>query len=407
MGLADTYEKKNPPKPATPAAGYMDPKVIAAYQQAKQQDANRAETSSGYMDPKWQNPTAQWDPTTFNIKQNPAAPAAVANNQRTAQMGAGIPTAAQPEAPTAPTGIDINALFDGVIGKTNEYNNTGLAAYDEALKRINGNYDRSNEEMYAQYMGSRNKANEMASGLGGVNPSIYNNWDSGLRRIQESSDLARADSQSFFDKMKAATDSQYQEFLQGLQNQKAQMETDQALAILDYMNAQAAAKSGGGGSGRRSGGGSGSGSITETAKQTDTVVDPEAYNTYLMLKATDPKSAELFYESYLASTGSPVVKALTETIGKSAAELSANKYNPANEIFFNSTQNKINALTANPYVAAPGAAKALNDKKNQNAANVANIATAKNARNAALTFSGLFGNPKSTQTVTTSAKDKK
>lgn len=316
--------------------------------------------------------------------------------------------APEPVQPSTPTGLDINALYDALIGKAKGYNNTGLAAYDEGRDRVNSNYDRSNEEMYTQYMNSRNQAGDMASGLG-ASQDIYNNWDSGLRRVQENSDLARADSQSFFDKMKGAQNAAFQEYLASLENDRIAKTTEQNLAIMDYMAGINGTGGGGSGGGGRGGsGGSSSGSIKETAKQTDTVVDPEAYNTYLQLKATNPAAANAFYEAYLGSTGSPVVKDLTTTIGKTTAEMQADNFDPlAGQFGYNKDEAYLKAMKNNPYILSPGALAAERARQARNANNKKNTQAAKSARDAALSFSGIFNNPKSTQTVTTTASQKK
>jgi hypothetical protein len=387
---------------------------------APKKPAGQPYSSAGNMAPNKDNyaPSDPLNWQTIAAEQRAKANAAAMNGTPTASNPVGSVgqpvespsaiSAPEPVQPSTPSGIDVNALYDALIGKAKGYNDTGLAAYDESRDRVTGNYDRSNKEMYTQYMNSRNQAGDMASGLG-ASQDIYNNWDSGLRRVQENSDLALADNQSFFDKMKAAQNAAFQEYLAGVENDRVAKATEQNLAILDYMagvNGTGGGSSGGGG--RGGSGGSSSGDIKETAKQTDTVIDPEAYNTYLTLRATDPAAANLFYESYLASTGSPSVKALTETIGKTSAEMQADKFDPlAGQFGFNKDEAYLQAMKNNPNILSPGALKAERDRQARNTRNKKNLSAAKTARDGALSFSGIFNNPKSTQTVTTTASQKK
>lgn len=314
-------------------------------------------------------------------KLNPARVQNDALEQARRQASASIPTAVNPTPDPTPVGADLDALYADVIGRTDEYNKTGLAAYDEALKRVQGNYDRSSAEMYQQYMNSRNKGNDMAAGLG-ASQDIYKDWDGNARRLQESTDLALADNRSFFDKMKGAQAANYQEFLAGLQAQKAQQEVDQGLAILDYMQAQEEAKKGGGRGSRGGGGGRSSGSATETANMSEQLFNVGDIETYNQLLATDPEMAAVYLASLQVSSGSPVVKELA----RRAQELADTELDYAPMKPKKGNNWAINAY--NQYATSKNnKAQQEKDKRQQT------INLVQGALQAAMGTSGLLGNP--------------
>lgn len=371
---------------------------------------------SSYMDPKWQNPTAKFDPVTKNIVQKPSNPDPLNWKGIAAQMaasnpvgGAGAGSGAQAVPAVNPASgfpdprTNLNPLYDAAAKRMMELN-TGLTGdFDAGIAAIKNNYRSTGQDQYDRYQGARADLDASAQGLN-INPNeIYKGYDSSLRRIQENADLQRNASVDFMEKLKVLRGQQFTDMQASLEQQRAKALADQTAQWVDAISAMQqnalAGSSGGssGGGGGRSGGGS-SGSVSEKATEVGKSFDPQFYNEYLAMKAVDPKGADIMMEMYLGSQSSASVKAATEQIGQTATQLQADKYNPA--IQFGAIPYS-QILERNRYVARPGAAKEERDKEARNKANAAKIAAQRRARAGLVrSASGSLGNASTTQTVT-------
>lgn len=407
MGLWDTVVNKGKaktslwdsvkPKPAAgPTKGtYTFPKPD-----------NRAETSSGYMDPKWQNPTAQFDPTTYNIKQNPSSPVAPSNAQGTGGGGSNLlPAAAavNPLLSLPDPRNDLNPAYDAAAKRIADLNAGLTGDFDAAIEAIKKNYLGSDKDIYDQYQNSRQQLDASATGLG-VNPQeIYKGYDQDLRRVEENSNLQQNASLDFFNKLKVLRGQQFTDMQASLEQQRAKAIADQTaewVRLMAEMNANAQAGKSGGSGGGGGGGGSGSNGISEKATQTQTVDDPEFMAQYLALRSYDPEAAAAAMEFYLGSQSSPSVKAATDAIGQTSLDLKTNKYSALDDY-----NNMEAILRRNPYVAAPGAADKEKERKAKNKENAKKLATQQRARKVLIAgASGSLGNAKTNNKITITGK---
>lgn len=365
---------------------------------------------SSYMDPKWQNPTAQFDPKTYNIVQKPAPKPSSTPVGGGGGASGGTPAPAFNAATMFPDPRnDLNPLYDAAAKRMLELN-TGLTGdFDAGIAAINKQYAATGSDQYDRYQGAKTNLDASAAGLGVQGDQIYKGYDPALRRIQENADLQKNASVDFMEKLKVLRGQQFTDMQASLEAQRAKALADQTAQWVDAVSAMqqnalagSSGGSGGGGGGRGGRSGGSSGSTSQAAAQTETSYDPEFYNQYLALKAVDPKAAEIAMEMYLGSQSSPAVKAATEQIGQTSAQLQADKYNPALQ-FGAKPYSKV--LEQNRFVAAPGAAKAEKDKEARNRANAAKLAAQRRARGLLVkTTSGSLGNAQTKQTVTTKGK---
>ena len=361
---------------------------------------------SSYMDPKWQNPTAQFDPVTKNIVQKSAPKPSSTPVGGGGGASGGTPAPAFNAATMFPDPRNnLNPLYDAAAKRMMELN-TGLTGdFDAGIAAINKQYAATGSDQYDRYQGAKTNLDASAAGLGVQGDQIYKGYDPALRRIQENADLQKNASVDFMEKLKVLRGQQFTDMQASLESQRAKALADQTAQWVDAisaMQANALAGSSGGSGGGRGGSGGSSGSVSEKATEVGKSFDPEFYNEYLAMKAVDPKSAEIMMEMYLGSQSSPSVKAATEQIGQTSTQLQADKYNPA--LLFGA-QPYSRTLEKNPYVAKPGAAKAEKDKESRNKINAAKLAAQKRARAGLVrSASGSLGNASYTQTVTKTGK---
>lgn len=369
---------------------------------------------SSYMDPKWQNPTAKFDPVTKNIVQKPSNPDPLNWKGIAAQMaasnpvgGAGAGSGAQAVPAVNPASgfpdprTNLNPLYDAAAKRMMELN-TGLTGdFDAGIAAIKNNYRSTGQDQYDRYQGARADLDASAQGLN-INPNeIYKGYDSSLRRIQENADLQRNASVDFMEKLKVLRGQQFTDMQASLEQQRAKALADQTAQWVDAIAAMQqnalAGSSGGGGGGRGGGGGSSSKGLTETATQTEqlySVGDIEAYNE---LMKTDPAAAAMYLTSLQKSTGSPLIKELA-TQGQTVANtpITKPKVNPSNS--GNWMWDKAKNAAAKVGSNVKYGAQVSNKKLTQDAINKAIAAAMKN--------SGLMGNPTNQAKVTSSSKDK-
>lgn len=296
-------------------------------------------------------------------------------------------------APSAelPQGIDLNALYDKVIGSSKESGDANLALYDEMRKKVADTYSNSAATLAGIYNSGRTEADASAAGLG-VNPmDYYKGWQENQQAIQGNLTSAAADSTSFFDKLKTARGSSITDYLNSLEADRLSSLKDEQAAILAAADAKAKAASGGGGSGGRGGGGSksSSGSITETATNKETLANPYDTEIYADLLAKNGVDAANAYRNYaLQATGDPTTA------------LIAKEYNA----MINTPDEKVPLGTpfwkASGWKTAATTAQKNADKKKK-ASTTSAILNASAAKG-----SGTFGAPKRNVTVSTVGKKK-
>lgn len=385
MSLWDQlFNTKKTPIPATVAAPKAD---------------NRAETSSGYMDPKWQNPTAKWDPVTKNIVQNQSTPT---SSPVVAPKKTGVATSA-PQAPIPSTPLpdprnDLNPLYDAASKRIADMNSGLQGDFDKAIAAIMSQYERSSGDIYNRYMGTRSELDSSAAALGAKGEDIYKNYDPALRRVQENSDLQRNASTDLLNTLKTLRGQQSVDIQASLEQQRAKAIADQTAQWVDLLaqveQAKLAGASGGSGGGGRSGGGS-SGSAKEAATMTEqlySVGDIEAYNE---LMKTNPAAAAVYLSSLQKSTGSPLIKQLATQADETA------KVNPYVAPKKSSGSGWASPALNKIFGAAANVATGVNTaRKNQNQA------TIQAAIQAAMKNSGLMGNPTNTAKITSTSSRK-
>ena len=358
---------------------------------------NRSETSSGYMDPKWQNPTAKWDPVTHNIVQNPSNVSqkpATGGNKVTAPVAAPVtPTPVLPDPRN-----DLNPAYDAAAKRIADMQ-SGLAGdYDKAIQAIRDQYARTSGDIYSRYMDSRNDLDTSAAGLGVNGAEIYKNYDPALRRIQENSDLQQNASTDLLTTLKTLRGQQSADIQASLEQQRTKALADQTAQWVDLLAQVEAAKnagsSGGGGSGGRGGSGGSSSKVKSTATQTEqlySVGDIEAYNALLK---TNPEAAAVYLASLQKSTGSPLVKQLATQMDE-ISSTPVVKVTPKNKPATGVVSQAWNNLFKNTAGLINSAAS--NKKKN-------NQAIINAALQAAMSNSGIMGNPTNTAKITTTGR---
>lgn len=385
MSLWDQlFNTKKTPIPPTVAAPKTD---------------NRAETSSGYMDPKWQNPTAKWDPVTKNIVQNPSTP--VSSPVVAPKKAGGAPSAVQAPIPSTPLPDprnDLNPLYDSASKRIADMNSGLQGDFDKAIAAIMSQYERSSGDIYNRYMGTRSELDSSAAALGAKGEDIYKNYDPALRRVQENSDLQRNASIDLLNTLKTLRGQQSVDIQASLEQQRAKAIADQTAQWVDLLaqveQAKLAGASGGSGGGGRSGGGS-SGSAKEAATMTEqlySVGDIEAYNE---LMKTNPAAAAVYLSSLQKSTGSPLIKQLATQADEIA------KVNPYVAPKKSSGSGWASPALNKIFGAAANVATGVNTaRKNQNQA------TIQAAIQAAMKNSGLMGNPTNSAKITSTSSRK-
>lgn len=375
---------------------------------------------SSYMDPKWQNPTAKFDPVTKNIVQKPSNPDPLNWKGIAAQMaasnpvgGAGTGSGAQAVPAVNPASAfpdprtNLNPLYDAAAKRMMELN-TGLTGdFDAGIAAIKNNYRSTGQDQYDRYQGARADLDASAQGLN-INPNeIYKGYDSSLRRIQENADLQRNASVDFMEKLKVLRGQQFTDMQASLEQQRAKALADQTAQWVDAISAMqqnalaGSSGGGGGGGGRRSGGGGGSsssGSATETAKMDEklySVGDIEAYNE--LLASGDEEGAAAYLSFLQQSTGSPASKF-------AASEVARLKSTPITR-----TVPRTTSATGSFYKNAVNNAYRTNAAKKDTAAEKERqkkIAAAAAAAAAFMKNSGIFGNPVVSTNVNSSSKRK-
>lgn len=386
MSLWDQlFNTKKTPIPPTVAAPKTD---------------NRAETSSGYMDPKWQNPTAKWDPVTKNIVQNPSTPtSSPVVAPKTSSVATSAVQAPIPSTPLPDPRNDLNPLYDSASKRIADMNSGLQGDFDKAIAAIMSQYERSSGDIYNRYMGTRSELDSSAAALGAKGEDIYKNYDPALRRVQENSDLQRNASTDLLNTLKTLRGQQSVDIQASLEQQRAKAIADQTAQWVDLLaqveQAKAAgSSSGGSGGGGRSGGGS-SGSAKEAATMTEqlySVGDIEAYNE---LMKTNPAAAAVYLSSLQKSTGSPLIKQLATQADEIA------KVNPYVAPKKSSGSGWASPALNKIFGAAANVATGVNTaRKNQNQA------TIQAAIQAAMRNSGLMGNPTNTAKITSTSSRK-
>lgn len=386
MSLWDQlFNTKKTPIPPTVAAPKTD---------------NRAETSSGYMDPKWQNPTAKWDPVTKNIVQNPSTPtSSPVVAPKTSSVAPSAVQAPIPSTPLPDPRNDLNPLYDSASKRIADMNSGLQGDFDKAIAAIMSQYERSSGDIYNRYMGTRSELDSSAAALGAKGEDIYKNYDPALRRVQENSDLQRNASTDLLNTLKTLRGQQSVDIQASLEQQRAKAIADQTAQWVDLLaqveQAKAAgSSSGGSGGGGRSGGGS-SGSAKEAATMTEqlySVGDIEAYNE---LMKTNPAAAAVYLSSLQKSTGSPLIKQLATQADEIA------KVNPYVAPKKSSGSGWASPALNKIFGAAANVATGVNTaRKNQNQA------TIQAAIQAAMKNSGLMGNPTNSAKITSTSSRK-
>lgn len=385
MSLWDQlFNTKKTPIPPTVAAPKTD---------------NRAETSSGYMDPKWQNPTAKWDPVTKNIVQNPSTPtSSPVVAPKTSSVAPSAVQAPIPSTPLPDPRNDLNPLYDSASKRIADMNSGLQGDFDKAIAAIMSQYERSSGDIYDRYMGTRSELDSSAAALGAKGEDIYKNYDPALRRVQENSDLQRNASTDLLNTLKTLRGQQSVDIQASLEQQRAKAIADQTAQWVDLLaqveQAKLAGASGGSGGGGRSGGGS-SGSAKEAATMTEqlySVGDIEAYNE---LMKTNPAAAAVYLSSLQKSTGSPLIKQLATQADEIA------KVNPYVAPKKSSGSGWASPALNKIFGAAANVATGVNTaRKNQNQA------TIQAAIQAAMRNSGLMGNPTNTAKITSTSSRK-
>lgn len=385
MSLWDQlFNTKKTPIPPTVAAPKTD---------------NRAETSSGYMDPKWQNPTAKWDPVTKNIVQNPSTPtSSPVVAPKTSSVAPSAVQAPIPSTPLPDPRNDLNPLYDAASKRIADMNSGLQGDFDKAIAAIMSQYERSSGDIYDRYMGTRSELDSSAAALGAKGEDIYKNYDPALRRVQENSDLQRNASIDLLNTLKTLRGQQSVDIQASLEQQRAKAIADQTAQWVDLLaqveQAKLAGASGGSGGGGRSGGGS-SGSAKEAATMTEqlySVGDIEAYNE---LMKTNPAAAAVYLSSLQKSTGSPLIKQLATQADEIA------KVNPYVAPKKSSGSGWASPALNKIFGAAANVATGVNTvRKNQNQA------TIQAAIQAAMKNSGLMGNPTNTAKITSTSSRK-
>ena len=385
MSLWDQlFNTKKTPIPPTVAAPKTD---------------NRAETSSGYMDPKWQNPTAKWDPVTKNIVQNPSTPtSSPVVAPKTSSVAPSAVQAPIPSTPLPDPRNDLNPLYDSASKRIADMNSGLQGDFDKAIAAIMSQYERSSGDIYNRYMGTRSELDSSAAALGAKGEDIYKNYDPALRRVQENSDLQRNASTDLLNTLKTLRGQQSVDIQASLEQQRAKAIADQTAQWVDLLaqveQAKLAGASGGSGGGGRSGGGS-SGSAKEAATMTEqlySVGDIEAYNE---LMKTNPAAAAVYLSSLQKSTGSPLIKQLATQADEIA------KVNPYVAPKKSSGSGWASPALNKIFGAAANVATGVNTaRKNQNQA------TIQAAIQAAMKNSGLMGNPTNSAKITSTSSRK-
>lgn len=384
MSLWDQlFNTKKTPIPPTVAAPKTD---------------NRAETSSGYMDPKWQNPTAKWDPVTKNIVQNPSTPtSSPVVAPKTSSVAPSAVQAPIPSTPLPDPRNDLNPLYDSASKRIADMNSGLQGDFDKAIAAIMSQYERSSGDIYNRYMGTRSELDSSAAALGAKGEDIYKNYDPALRRVQENSDLQRNASTDLLNTLKTLRGQQSVDIQASLEQQRTKAIADQTAQWVDLLAQVEQAKltgASGGGGGGRSGGGS-SGSAKEAATMTEqlySVGDIEAYNE---LMKTNPAAAAVYLSSLQKSTGSPLIKQLATQADEIA------KVNPYVAPKKSSGSGWASPALNKIFGAAANVATGVNTaRKNQNQA------TIQAAIQAAMRNSGLMGNPTDTAKITSTSSRK-
>ena len=306
---------------------------------------------------------------------------------------------------------NLNPLYDAATKRITEMN-TGLQGnFDEAKAAILKKYAGSSSDGYDRYQNAKTNLDASAAGLGVQGDQIYKDYDPALRRIQENSDSQRNASTDLLDTLKVLRGQQGVDTLASLEQQKAKSLADQNALWIEAMrdiranqDEAKAAKSGGGGRGGKGGGGSGGGSFSEKAVESSKSFDPEFFDEYNAMKLTDPEAADMMMEMYLGSQSSASVKAATDAIGLTSAEIAElekpgkrPKTVPMPSGFFNKA-------FANKAAAGHIASLIAKEKKKKDAGS--KLSRQQLARQGLIrSASGSVGNASTTRTVTATGKD--
>jgi hypothetical protein len=243
------------------------------------------------------------------------------------------------QATTQDVPLDLQALYQGLIDKATSQGTSIKGDFDSALAKIIENYNKSQSNIYSQYMGTREGLDQQAASLGIDANSMFNKYDTRLKGIDENYDQAQNNDQAFFEKLKALSGTSVADIVNSLglerdQRKQAQQSELYQLALAREQAAAEAATSSGGGSGGGGGGGGSSNKTnltqTETATQTDTLNDPYAYQTYLQLLQTNPEAAAAYKLNMDLTSENAATKLTAEQIqqasaNKTRATIQANK----------------------------------------------------------------------------------
>lgn len=298
---------------------------------------------------------------------------------------------ATPVDPNAATNDLLDQLYSGLTSQITETGGKNAGLYDAALKAIEANYAKTGEDRYMQYSGSRKTLAEGANNLG-VNldtSSIGKGYDSALRRIEEMSNSNLNSDQSYLEKMKALDQQGIASLLTGVQQELVNRKATEAANLLS-------SKSGGGSGRGGSGSGKNSGKVSTTATDTSSSINVGDKATYDELLRTDPKTAQLYLDLYLAADASPVKAANLANSQKTPFDI-----NTVNRIY-NSNMNTPYGKTYKPgqksMYLTPAEQKTNNAKKN---------APYNKVIQAFLGISNILGNNNTKNTVTQKASQKK
>lgn len=223
--------------------------------------------------------------------------------------GSAVTSSAVASAPVDPnkaTNDMLDALYATLTGQVKETGAKNSGLYDAAMATINGNYEKSNSDIYKQYAGSRDSLTGAANNLGVdyAGSEMGQGYDLAMRRLQEMSDSNRNSDQSYLEKLKLLDQQGIASLLTGIQQEVVDKKAQAAKDLLEQM-LKASSKSSGGGGGSRSGGGSSSGKVSTKGTETMTTDNVGDIETYQALKATNPAAAQAYYNAYWKNEGDP------------------------------------------------------------------------------------------------------
>lgn len=330
-------------------------------------------------------------------------------NHGVVNRGGAIPMPVDPLAGYVPQTADLSQdPYAPAYAKLLQFVKDSAAArggqFDSTKSIMQNQQATANQGLYDAYQNSRNSADASATALG-VDPNVISQVrDLAMRKNQENSDQSLADNLAWLDKGKLLEGSMLNsdaiQFAQEGAGKTALWDANEQKRINDLNTASlqalvqsaqsARSSSGKGSSGSKSK--SASGDIAETAKETQTLanggMDKAAYDE--ILANYGPEAAAQFLNEFNTTSGSPLQKAAQTKVNELAATNQINgKPVKAASIYFPNPNAK---WQAPKYTAAQKAATQL--------------AIQQAILTAAGGFSGNMGNPKTTQTVTKSAKGK-